>query len=162
MLMSCSGTPSPLSPTCNCVALDLTDVHADQVNVWSRELAAARRHYLELTGKPPPTTPAEIRAWLSAIAGESLATWPRTATGELSTERKHLKRLAITDIPTAKPVLSMLAMQKLISTFGPKLTEFINPITGQIRRLIQHRWDQGGPVQRFAAELTAAPQCPRS
>ena len=37
-------------------------------------------------------------------AGDRLASWPRTETGLLSIERKHLKRLALSDEPTVKPV----------------------------------------------------------
>ena len=74
---SCSGMRSRLSPTCSCAALGFDrDVHAQQVEAWSRELAEARRDYRDLTGKPPPTTPAEIRvladrcriAWLTKLA----------------------------------------------------------------------------------------------
>ena len=54
--------------------------------------------------------------------------------------------------PTVKPVLSMLAMQKLISTFGPKLAEFINPITGRIHASYNHCRNQGGQVLSLEAK----------
>jgi DNA polymerase I-like protein with 3'-5' exonuclease and polymerase domains len=106
--------------------------HARQVEAWARELADARRSYLGLTGKTPPSRPDEVRAWLTDAARERLATWPRTPSGELSIERKHLKRLALSDEPTVKPVLAILAKEKLLSTFGPKLRGFINPVTGRL------------------------------
>jgi hypothetical protein len=108
------------------------DAHARQVENWSRELADTRRSYQEISGKAPPTAPAEVRAWVAAVIGRDIENWSRTETGELSIERKHLKRLALTAVPTAKPVLAILALQKLISTFGPKLTEFVSPVTGRI------------------------------
>jgi len=107
--------------------------HTRQVEAWSRNLADARHQYVEMTGKAPPTKPAEVRNWVAAVAGERLPTWPRSEkTGELSIERKHLKRLALAEVATVKPVLSMLAMEKLISTFGPKLADMVSPATGRI------------------------------
>jgi DNA polymerase I len=113
------------------LGIDLAE-HARQVDRWSRELAEARREYLKLTGNPVPAKPADVREWVAAVAGVWLAGWPRTDGGDLSIERKHLKRLALSDIPTVKPVLAMLAKQKLLSTFGPKLAGFVNPVTGRI------------------------------
>jgi len=56
--------------------------------------------------------------------------WPPTESGEPSISYKHLKRLA--HIPSTRPVLAILAMEKLISTFGPKLATYVNPVTGRI------------------------------
>jgi DNA polymerase-1 len=106
--------------------------HARQAHVWAVELADARRAYLDMTGNPAPSKPDEVRSWLATVAGERLTNWPRTSTGELSIERRHLKRLALSDEPTVRPVLSILAHEKLLSTFGPKLRQFVNPITGRI------------------------------
>jgi DNA polymerase I-like protein with 3'-5' exonuclease and polymerase domains len=53
-----------------------------------------------------------------------------TPTGLLSTEATQLKFLS--DIPSAQPVLAILAKEKLISSFGPRLAEHINPVTGRI------------------------------
>ena len=133
------------------------EVHAQQVEVWARELAEGRRDYRDLTGNTPPTTPAEIRSWLTEVAGEWLRNWPKTATGELSTERTHLKRLALLDVPTVKPVLQMLAMAKLLSTFGPKLAEFINPITGRIHASYNIAGTKAG---RFSASKPNLQQLP--
>ena len=47
-------------------------------------------------------------------------------------ERKHLKRLVLTDESTVKPVLDMLAREKLLSTFGPTVSDHINPVTGRL------------------------------
>jgi DNA polymerase I-like protein with 3'-5' exonuclease and polymerase domains len=132
-------------------------VHAHQAEAWARELAEARRDYLAMAGKPAPSKPDEVRAWLSSVAGERLATWPRTATGELSIERKHLKRLALSDEPTVKPVLAILAKEKLLSTFGLKLQQFINPIT---RRLHAHYNLAGTKSGRFSCSAPNLQQLP--
>jgi DNA polymerase I len=108
------------------------DEHGRQVEAWSRQLADDRRAYADLTGRAPPAKPAEVREWLAEVAGDRLSTWPRTDGGELSTERKHLKRLTLSGVETVKPVLSMLAMQKLISGFGQKLAAGVSPATGRI------------------------------
>src|SRR4030095_3545918 len=106
--------------------------HKRQETVWAEELADARREYLALTGEPPPSTPVEVREWLARTVDLRFVDWPRTLQGELSIERKHLKRLILSGVPTVKPVLAILAKMKLLSTFGPKLRDYINPVTGRI------------------------------
>jgi DNA polymerase I-like protein with 3'-5' exonuclease and polymerase domains len=108
------------------------DEHTRQTESWSKQLAEARREYHQLTGNIPPSTPAETRAWLAGVLDhETLANWPHTQTsGELSIESKHLKRLS--RIESARPVLLLLAHSKLLSTFGSKLAQYLNPITGRI------------------------------
>jgi len=67
------------------------DAHARQVEAWNWELYNARTAYREITGKPAPETPNEIRALISEIAGGQLANWARTEKiGELSISGKHL------------------------------------------------------------------------
>jgi DNA polymerase-1 len=106
--------------------------HAKQTAVWADDLAQARQTYQAETGNSPPTTPAELRKWLtSVLSAARLDRWPRTAkTGELSTANKDLLRLG--DIPSARPVLTMLAAAKLLSTFGPTLRDQVNPVTDRI------------------------------
>jgi DNA polymerase-1 len=58
--------------------------------------------------------------------------WPISETGLLSTDSRFLKRLVLTDNPTVKPVLAIRAMEQLLRNFGPKLVEFISPITGRL------------------------------
>jgi DNA polymerase-1 len=106
--------------------------HARQVDAWTTELGEARRSYTADTGSPPPTRPSEVREWLRRILPpHQLASWPCTAnSGDLSTESANLKRLV--GLPGTLPVLRMLAHAKLLSTFGPKLMQYINPATGRI------------------------------
>jgi DNA polymerase-1 len=105
--------------------------HARQSHQWAVELEQARREYQTATGNTPPHTPEQRRDWLrTVLPSHVLAGWPRTDTGLLSTESVHLKRLA--QIESARPVLAMLAMEKLLSSFGPALAEQINPVTGRV------------------------------
>jgi DNA polymerase I-like protein with 3'-5' exonuclease and polymerase domains len=108
------------------------DEHARQVEVWSRELAEARHDFLDKTGKPPPSTDAETRAWVAEVAGDRLAAWPRTDKGQLSISADALKWLVLSDVPAVKMVLRIRARQTLIQSFGPKLAEHISPITGRL------------------------------
>jgi hypothetical protein len=120
------------------VAMHLTGLgfdrieHTRQVEGWKQQLTEARHQYLKDTGKSPPSRPAQVRDWLTSILpSERLAHWPRTEKDQqLSIEGKHLKRLI--GLPGTAPVLRILAMEKLLSTFGPKLVEKLNPVTGRL------------------------------
>jgi hypothetical protein len=57
----------------------------------------------------------------TVIDSEELAAWPKTETGQLSVSKDHLSRLA--DRRGARPVLEMLAKEKLLSSFGTKLRD---------------------------------------
>jgi DNA polymerase-1 len=107
------------------------DEHARLVAAWSQELAEARQLYHTITGTTPPSTQNEVRAWLDTVLDPAaLASWPRTDGGQLSVQSHHLKRL--THIASARPVLAVLAHEKLLSTFGAKLIDHINPATGRL------------------------------
>jgi DNA polymerase I len=105
--------------------------HARQAHKWAVELERARQDYQRETGDIPPSTPDQRRDWLRRVLPDgALNSWPQTETGKLSTESGHLKRLA--HVESARPVLLMLAMEKLLSSFGPTLAEQINPVTGRM------------------------------
>jgi DNA polymerase-1 len=106
--------------------------HAEQIAAWQSEHAAAQAEYRALTDSAPPSTPNDVRRWLEQnLPAARLAAWPRSDTaGLLSIEGKHLKRL--TSVSTVKPVLAMLAMEKLLSSFGASLQEHVNRQTGRL------------------------------
>jgi DNA polymerase I-like protein with 3'-5' exonuclease and polymerase domains len=133
-----------------------TAAHAEEVDAWSRELAEARRRYYKATSESPPSTPNEVRGWLSAVLdNDALACWPRTESGLLSIEGRHLKRL--TSIASARPVLSILAHEKLLANFGPKLGAMRNPATG---RLHAHYNIAGSKSGRFTCNNPNLQQLP--
>jgi DNA polymerase-1 len=72
-----------------------------------------------------------VRQWLEGNGGD-LTGWPKTKSGLLSTERDHLVRLVLRNISTVRPLLTILALETLLRTFGPKLAERVNPLTGRI------------------------------
>jgi DNA polymerase-1 len=114
------------------VTIDCAE-HSRLVEAWTAELQAARHLYLDKTGKPAPSKPAERQEWLQELLqpGE-LAAWPRTpGSGDLSTKGSHLKRLGLIH-PDALPLLAILQHEKLLSAFGPRLLDHISPATGRI------------------------------
>jgi DNA polymerase I len=108
------------------------DEHRRQTDLWAQQLAEAREAYVAATKQPPPSKPAEIRAWLGdVLPADELARWPRTETeGLLSISTDALKHIG--HIAGARPVLDILAREKLLSTFGAKLAARLNPVTGRL------------------------------
>jgi DNA polymerase-1 len=130
--------------------------HASLVESWSQELAEARAQYHTLSGTAPPSTQVEVRAWLETVLEPAaLVSWQRTESGLLSTRSHHLKRL--THIQSARPVLQILAHEKLLSTFGMRLVERINPATG---RLHAHYLVAGAKTGRFSCNNPNLQQLP--
>jgi DNA polymerase-1 len=112
------------------VGLDL-DAHAELCDRWSRDLADARRAWIETTGYEPPSKAAEAAAYLEkALPEEALSRWPRTSTGALSTAADQLAKVA--HLPAIRPLLHIKKCEKLLSAFGPKLRRLINPETGRL------------------------------
>jgi DNA polymerase-1 len=85
----------------------------------------------------------------------ALARWPRTEGGGLSIEGRHLKRL--THIVSARPTLAILAHEKLLANFGPKLAAMRNPATG---RLHAHYNIAGSKSGRFTCNNPNLQQLP--
>jgi DNA polymerase I-like protein with 3'-5' exonuclease and polymerase domains len=134
--------------------------HALQVDGWSRQLSDARHQFVEMAGRAPPSKPAEVRELITGVAGDLLPNWPRSKkTGELSIKGSHLKRLITAGVAGARPLIAMLAMQKLLSTFGPKLADSVSPATGRIHCSYNIGGSKAG---RFSAEKPNLQQLPAS
>jgi DNA polymerase-1 len=132
--------------------------HREKVSVWARELAQARQEYLDITKKEPPSKPAQVREWLAdVLTPERLARWPRTPMGLLSTKSEHLQRLG--DIASTRPVLTLLAKEKLLSTFGADFAAKVNPVT---HRLHTHYQIAGTKAGRFSASGPNLQQLPQT
>jgi DNA polymerase-1 len=130
--------------------------HARQVEKWSRELAEHRREFAEIAGKPPPSKQSEVRDWLVENGGD-LSGWPRTEKGALKTGHEHIIRLVLNGILTVKPLLAILAVEKLLQNFGPKLVEHVNPAT---RRLHASFIVSGAKSGRFSCRGPNLQQLP--
>lgn len=108
------------------------DEHRRQTDLWAADLAEAREQYVVQTKKPPPSKPSEIRAWLAEVlSNEELARWPLSKKDRLlSVSSDALKTIG--HIKGARPVLAILAKEKLLSSFGAKLAARLNPVTGRL------------------------------
>jgi DNA polymerase I-like protein with 3'-5' exonuclease and polymerase domains len=109
------------------------DTHAQQIRQWAIGLAEARHLYNELTGEAPPATQVDKQAWLRRVLAdhpEHFPSWPRTATGLLSTRSGQLKRLV--DIDTVRAMLTIGAYEQLLNNFGPRLAQRVSPVTGRL------------------------------
>ena len=105
--------------------------HVRQVEEWDRELSQARQTFANETQSAPPSKPDDIRKWLETVLDEEeRRAWPTTKTGKLSTARSDLDHLA--DKPGARPLLNILAKEKLRSTFGAKLRKTVNSVTSRL------------------------------
>lgn len=148
--------PSVVDMELRGVLLDREE-HARQVTDWSRELAEARADYQALTGRAPPSNPNEVREWLARVLSPvQIRMWPRTDRDQLlSTDQRHLKQLI--NVPSAKPVLEILAKQKLLQSFGPNFQKHINPVTGRIHCVYNLAGTKSG---RFSARAPNLQQLP--
>jgi DNA polymerase-1 len=107
------------------------EAHARQVEAWSRELAEARHGFKAATGKIPPSTDNEARAWLETLlTPEQQRFWPKTKTGQLSIHHRDLAR--VKDAPNAKTAMTIREKQTALQIFGDNLARHINLVTGRI------------------------------
>ena len=111
---------------------------ANQVPAWEKELASLKVEIAGL-GIANPSSASQLVAWLKPQL-ERLSTnndfnwlsaWPRTVSGSLSTQAKHLRRL-MESIPDVKLLVRYSAVSQLLSSFGDKLLQRVSPHTGRL------------------------------
>jgi DNA polymerase-1 len=131
--------------------------HRAQIVHWQTELAAAEKALRHASPSRNLLKPAELQAHLhDVLNADALATWPRTATGKLTTRRQQLQ---LNDhLPALTELLHVRALQKLINAFGESLIDAINPITG---RLHTSFLIAGASTGRFAARGPNLQQMPK-
>lgn len=104
--------------------------HKSLIPVWREEVFKAKQEVLEITGLDD-TTPAKLGDWLEKeLPAELLRTWPRTATGKLSTDAKTLADYD--DLEILEPYSKFQKQSKLATVFGHPLLKIINPATGRV------------------------------
>jgi DNA polymerase-1 len=135
--------------------------HRRQVDGWASQLQHRRREYTESTRLPPPANRTDVRQWLEVTLRpdpQRLARWPRTRTGLLSTSHDHLVRLG--DLPGARPVLEILALETLLQDFGVEaMQRHVCPAT---QRLHAHYNIAATKSGRFSASKPNLQQLPSS
>jgi DNA polymerase-1 len=131
--------------------------HREETAKWARELAQARQEYFTITKEEPPSKPAQVREWLTRVLDPArLERWSRTPTGLLSTRSDDLKRLG--DIASARPVLALLAKEKLLSSFGAGFAEKISPVTNRFHTRYQIAGTKAGRFSASEPNLQQLPQ----
>ena len=107
-------------------------VHEMTIAAWQGDYALERERFMEITGTEAPASQPQTVAWLERVlSAGTLASWPRTETGVLSTKAADLKKLAL-DHPEVRPLLAVQRAQKRVSTFGAKLSAQVSPVTGRL------------------------------
>lgn len=130
--------------------------HGRQVAAWAMALADARHEFTQTTMLPPPTKPEEKRAYLRRVLPESdLQGWPTTPTGQLSTQKAHLEYVA--HLPAIQSLLTLSAMEKLLTSFGAPLADKISSVTGRLHPTYKVAAAKTG---RFASENPNIQQLP--
>jgi DNA polymerase I-like protein with 3'-5' exonuclease and polymerase domains len=131
--------------------------HRAQIVRWQTELAAAEKELRRVSPARDLLKSNELQAHLHEVLdAETLAEWPRTATGRLSTLRRHLQ--VNNHVPALAELLQVRALQKLISAFGDSLIEAINPVTGRLHTSLLIA---GASTGRFAARAPNLQQMPK-
>ena len=124
--------------------------HRAQIARWNTELAAAQKALHHASPLRDLQKPAELQAHLCEVLNvQTLAAWPRTDSGRLSTRRQQLQLNS--HLPALTELLQVRALQKLIDAFGDSLIDAINPVTG---RLHTSFLIAGASTGRFAATRT--------
>jgi len=131
--------------------------HRAQIAHWHAELATALEALHRLSSLHNLLKPAELQAHLyDVLDAETLATWPRTASGRLVTRRQQLQ---LNDhLPALTELLRVRGLQKLIAAFGEGLIDAVNPVTG---RLHTSFLIAGASTGRFSARGPNLQQMPK-
>lgn len=107
-----------------------TAAHTALIAQWQRTAEQARGELDSLLNGANPDSPLQLSKWLSAnLPAETLAAWPRTATGQLATDADALAGLTL---PALEPLARYKAAVKGLSTYGKGYAAHISPVTGRI------------------------------
>ena len=131
--------------------------HRAQIAHWRTESAAAQDALQRASPRHNLLKQAELQAHLyDVLDAETLATWPRTASGRLVTRRQQLQ---LNDhLPALTELLQVRGLQKLIDAFGDGLIDAVNPVTG---RLHTSFLIAGASTGRFSARGPNLQQMPK-
>lgn len=107
-----------------------TAAHAALIAQWQATAEQARGELDSLLNGANPDSPQQLSKWLAAnLPADVLATWPKTATGQLATDADALAGLTL---PALEPLARYKTAMKLLGTYGKGYAGHISPITGRI------------------------------
>ena len=131
--------------------------HRAQIARWQTELAAAQNALHRASPHRDLLKPNELQAHLyDVLDAETLASWPRTDSGRLTTRRQQLQLNS--HLPAIAELLQVRALKKLIDAFGDSLIDAVNPVTG---RLHTSFLIAGASTGRFSARSPNLQQMPK-
>lgn len=107
-----------------------TAAHSALVAQWQATAEQARGELDSLLNGANPDSPAQLAKWLETnLPADSLATWPKTATGQRATDADTLAGLSL---PALEPLKRYKLAVKGLSTYGKGYAAHISPVTGRI------------------------------
>ena len=107
-----------------------TAAHSALIAQWQATAEQARGELDTLLNGANPDSPLQLSKWLAAnLPADTLATWSKTATGQLSTDADTLAGLSL---PALEPLARYKAATKGLSTYGKGYAAHISPVTGRI------------------------------
>lgn len=106
------------------------ETYRELIPKWISELVPAKKKVQTITGIQSLTAP-KLGLWLEKnLDPETMAIWPRTDSGKMSTSADTLADFSYHEI--VKPFSEYQKRATLCSTFGQKLINQINPKTGRL------------------------------
>ena len=107
-----------------------TAAHTALIAQWQSTAEQARGELDSLLNGANPDSPLQLSKWLAAnLPPDTLAAWPKTATGQLQTDADALAGLTL---PALEPLARYKAAIKGLSTYGKGYAAHISPVTGRI------------------------------
>ena len=104
--------------------------HTALIAQWQSTAEQARGELDSLLNGANPDSPLQLSKWLSAnLPPDTLATWPKTATGQLATDADALAGLTL---PALEPLKRYKVAMKGLGTYGTGYAKHISPVTGRI------------------------------
>ncbi len=104
--------------------------HQALIAQWQATAEQARGELDRLLNGANPDSPLQLSRWLAAnLPPDTLATWPKTASGQLSTDADTLAGLTLLAL---EPLARYKAAVKGLSTYGKGYAAHISPVTGRI------------------------------
>lgn len=104
--------------------------HAALLATWQAQAEQARGELDSLLNGANPDSPLQLSRWLAAnLPPDTVATWPKTAGGQLQTDADAMAGLTL---PALEPLKRYKAAMKLLGTYGDGYAKHISPVTGRI------------------------------
>ena len=104
--------------------------HAALIAQWQAQAEQARAELDSLLNGANPDSPLQLATWLSNnLPRNALANWPKTTTGQLSTDADTLAGLTL---PALEPLKRYKVAVKGLSTYGAGYAKHLSPATGRI------------------------------